>query len=348
MALRYYFAYSSLCVLLAAFFPAMLAANKDRRFSKWYIYSAVLLPVALLHAIFLKKPVHLVTVYTHSKSNPTHMHKKTYKAVPKGKKNIVVSPKYIYAVFFSKLIFGAFMGIVLFAIFRTFVYDTKTLRLASVIFAALFSLFLSMVEICRLSRFPLIADEITKRAIIIAGISLMCSLPFFLLKTFVFDKTLPAYSDFLMFACTVSSFALFVVFLLKRQNYYYAFFYKFSDYCVISMCAYAIFSAVTLIWMSIYDIRNFIHAIAMPMQIFNPKYLSGVGYIDNISYIYSSAFVHLFIEIVILFSGLSCRSFKRKELLYRVEYRTKAFRMSRKPILRRHIPKPTDPMEQSL
>lgn len=339
MLSAYYVAYLTLAILLAAFVPAMFAAGKERRFSKWYVYGVALLPVAFVHSLMLKKPEHIINIYIHDKNNPTRRRKKTYRAVSAEKRSIVISPRHIYAVFFSKLIFGAFVALTIFAVFRTFVYSTDSLRTGCVIFAILFSTMLSIVELCRLSRFPIIADEITKRALIMVWISIVCSLPMYLVKNYVLDNIFPVrYGDFTMFVCTAASFAIFLTLLLKRQSMYYAFFNGFSDYCVLSMCAYAIFAAISLIWMSISNIREFIYAVAMPAQLFNLEYLSGVDVIEKISYIYSSALVHLFVELMILFSGLLCYGFKKKELEYRIEYRSKAFRMSRKRILRRHIP----------
>ena len=77
----------------------------------------------------------------------------------------------------------------------------------------------------------------------------------------------------------------------------------------------------------------------MQMQLFNFTYFSGVEYIDKMSTIYLSATTHLIVALLLLLSGLRCSAFKKKELTYRVEYRTKAFRTSLKPALYRHIPK---------
>lgn len=339
MSLRYYFVYTSLCVFLAAFVPAMIAAKRERHFSHWYVYSVFLLPIAFVHSLLLKKPIHYINVFTHSKAVPSAIKKKTYKAVPAEQKRILVTPSYIYKVFFSKLLFGAFVALTLFALFRTIVYDTKSLRITCVVFGVAFSTFMSIVEICRFSRFPLIADEVTKRALMIGAISITCSLPVVLLKKLVLDNLLPEiYAPLSMFLCTVVSFGAFLLLLFKMQRIYYSIFAKFSDYCLISIAAYGIFAAVSLIWLSVSAIQRYIYIFAMPMQIFNLEYLAGVDYIGKLSYIYSSALVHLFIALMLLFSGILCRKFKRKEFEYRVEYRSKAFRMSRKPILRRHLP----------
>lgn len=317
----------------------MIAAYKNHRFSRWYVYSFILFPFALFHSIMLKKPLHRINVFRYDADTPMMRKKSSYLKVPVEKKKRFFSPGYVCMVFVSKLIFGAFIALALFAFFRMFVRDTSSLRFICCVFALLFSMLLSVTQLCGFSRFPLIADEITKRAIVVCGVSVICSLPLFLIKKIILDGILPQHSEFAMFICTLTSFGLFLFLLLRVQSYYYSIFYKFSDYCVLSICAYAIFTAITLIWMSISDIRAFIYAIAMPMQIFNLTYLSGVDYIENISYIYSSAFVNLFIEIIILFSGLLCRNYKKKEFAYRVEYRTKAFRISQKRVLRRHIPK---------
>lgn len=339
MSLRYYIVYASLCVLLWAFFPAMVAAKRERSFSKWYVYSVLLFPVALIHSFLLEKPRHYVNVFFHDKENPSKIKKKTFRTVPTEQKKVLVTPSYIYKVFFSKLLFGAFVGIVFFALARAFVYDTETLRVSCILFAVLFSAFLSAVELCRFSRFPMIADEITKRALIFSGVSACCSFPIILLEILLLDnivaeKHIPA----VMFLCMILSFGAFLILLFRVQRIFYSVFNKFSDYCLISIASYGIFAACSLIWLSISGLQKYIYLFAMPMEIFSIEYLSGVGYIENLSHIYSSAVVHLFVAVMLLLSGLLCRRYKRKEFEFRVEYRTKAFRMSRKPILRRHIP----------
>lgn len=339
MSLRYYIVYASLCVLLAAFFPAMVAAKRERSFSKWYIYSVLLFPAALIHSFLLKKPRHYVNVFFHDKENPSKIKKKTFRTVPSEQKKILVTPSYLYKVFPSKLLFGAFAGIVLFALYRAFVYDTQTLRIACVLFSVIFSSFLSMVEICRFSRAPMIADEITKRTLFIGAISICCSLPIILIKVLLLDNLISErYMPAVMFLCIMLSFGAFLILLFRMQRIFYSVFNKFSDYCLISIASYAVFAACSLIWLSISGLQKYIYLFAMPMQIFSIEYLSGVDYIGKLSYIYSSALVHLFIAVVLLLSGLLCRRYKRKEFEFRVEYRSKAFRMSRKPILRRHIP----------
>lgn len=339
MSHRYYIVYASLCVLLAAFFPAMFAAKQERSFSKWYVYSVLLFPVALIHSFLLKKPRHYVNVFFHDKENPSKIKKKAFRTVPTEQKRVLVTPSYIYKVFFSKLLFGAFVGIVFFALARAFVYDTQTLRVASVLFAVIFSAFLSMVEICRFSRLPMIADEITKRTLFIGAISICCSLPIILIKSFILDNIVSErHMPAVMFLCIMISFGLFLVLLFRIQRIFYCVFNKFSDYCLISIASYGVFAACSLIWLSISGLQKYVYLFAMPMQIFSIEYLSGVEYIEKLSNIYSSALVHLFIAVILLLSGLLCRRYKRKELEFRVEYRSKAFRMSRKPILRRHIP----------
>ncbi len=338
MSPRYYIVYASLCVLLAAFFPAMVAAKKERSFSKWYVYSVMLFPVSLVHSFLLKSPRHYVNVFFHDKENPAKIKKKTFPAVPTLQKKIVVTPSYIYKVFFSKLLFGAFIGISLFALSRAFVYDTQTLRIACVMFSVIFSAFLSVVEMCRFSRFPMLADEITKRTLFFGAISVCCSLPIILIKGLILDNIVPErYMPAVMFICMILSFGAFLLLLFRMQRIFYSVFDKFSDYCLISIAAYGIFAACSLIWLSISGLQKYIYLFAMPMQIFTTQYLSGVDYIEKLSYIYSSALVHLFIAVILLLSGLLCRRYKRKEFEFRVEYRSKAFRMSRKPILRRHI-----------
>lgn len=43
-----------LSLLVLAYIPAIVAAYKNRRFSRWYIYALVLFPVALFHSFSLK------------------------------------------------------------------------------------------------------------------------------------------------------------------------------------------------------------------------------------------------------------------------------------------------------
>lgn len=334
----YYYAYGTLGVLLMAFIPGIIAAEKEHRFSRWYLYGILLFPVAFIHSLLLKKPIHKINVITHDKKNPAKRKVSSYRTVPAEKKQIVISPKYLYMVFFSKLIFGGFVALSVFAVFRTFVQGTESLRLACSAFAVAFSVLLSVVEICRYSRLPLIADEITKRALITIFYSIICSLPVFLIEKLILDNIIPAnYQDFIRFICIVLSFAIFTALLLKKQQFYYSVFSRFTDYCLLSVFAYAIFAAISLIWMSISGINHLIYAVAMPTQIFNMEYFSDVEIIENLSYIYSSALVHLCIALLLIFSGLMCKRYKRSEIEARIEYRSKAFRMSRKRILRRHI-----------
>lgn len=335
----YYYAYGTLGVLLAAFIPGIIAAGRERRFSKWYLYGILLFPAAFIHSLFLKKPVHKINVIIHDKENPAKVKRKSYSTVAKEKKKITVSPKYIYMVFFSKLIFGAFVAFSVFAVFRTFVYGTDNLRRACVLFAILFSVLLSVVELCRYSRLPRMADEITKRALIMLAFSVVCSLPIFLIKTFLLDKVVEEYQiNFATSVCILISLVVFIVLLTRKQQLYYSVFNRFSDYCMLSIFAYAIYAAITLIWMSMSQVRHLTLAVAMPAQILNIEYFSDVTFLGKLSSIYSAALVHLCIAALLFVSGLVCKGNKRKELERRIEYRSKAFRMSRKGILRRHIP----------
>jgi len=336
----YYFLYGTLAVLLAAYIPGIIAAEKEHRFSVWYIYGVVLLPVAIIHSLLLKKPTHLINVFTHDKNNPLKRKKKTYASLPREKRRLYFSPKHIYAVFFSKLLFGAFVAFSVFAIFRTLVHGTESLRRACVIFAILFAVLLAVVELCRYSRFPLIADEITKRALIIISFSIACSLPFYLLKTFIADVFFTErFANLAGFLLSMFSSVLFVVLLLRRERVYYSFFGRFSEYCILNMCAYAMYAAISLVWMSVTDFRDLVYLVSMPAQLFNMNYISEIKALERLPYIYSSALIHLIIEGIIFVSGLLCLGFKKKEMAFRVEYRSKAFRMSRKRVLRRHIPK---------
>ena len=340
MISAYYFLYGTLGVLLAAYIPGIIAAEKEHRFSVWYIYGVLLLPVAIVHSLLLKKPTHLINVFTHDKNDPLKRKKQSYALIPREKRKFYFSPKHIYIVFFSKLLFGAFVAFSVFAVFRTLVYGTESLRRACAVFAILFAVMLAIVELCRYSRLPLIADEITKRALIIISYSIVCSLPFYLLKVFVADVFFTQrYANLAGFLLSMASSILFVVLLLKRERVYYSFFSRFSEYCLLSMCAYAMYAAISLVWMSVTNFRDLVYLLSMPAQLFNMNYISEIKVLERLPYIYSSALVHLIIEGILFISGLLCRGFKRKEMEFRIEYRSKAFRMSRKRVLRRHIPK---------
>lgn len=335
----YYFACFILVVLILAFIPAMVAAHKKHHFTGWYVYSVFLFPVALAHSLTLKKPRHFIKIYKYAASSPTKRMKRIYSAAPEKRVKVKTPFKHLCAVFFSKLLFGLLVALSLFAMFRTFAHDTLLLRLTCGAFALVFSALLSLVEILRLSKFPLFADEITKRALEMSFLCIAISLPLYLLKVFVLDKLFPAHSDFMLFLCTIISFAVFIYQLYSRQSKYYSFFHNFFDYCAISLFSYSIFAASSLIFMSVVRPISLHYAFAMPVQGFNLKHLSGVTIISDLSFIYSAALVHLFVLLVLLLSGLLCLKFKRDEYAARIEYRSKAFSMTRKRVLRRHIPK---------
>ena len=326
-----------LFVVIAAFVPAIIAACKNLHFSKWYIYALFLFPVALVHSLVIKKASIVPTIGVVT-STSAGRKKKVYKALPLENQRREVSPVLMCAVFFSKLIFGAFVALSFFALFRTFVSDIPFLRTICINFAIVFSLMLSVVQMCGFSRIPVIADEITKRAIIISFYSIVCSLPLFLIKEFVLDKAFEGYEAFFTFLCSAIAMVIFVLALLSRQRLYYNIFAKFADYCSLSIFAYAIYAAISLIALSTDLTRPLINAFAMPMQVLHLENLGNISYIPDLSYIYSSALAHLCVALIILLSGLLCRNYKEKEMLERVEYRSTAFRMNRKRILRRHIP----------
>lgn len=329
-----------LVLIIVAFIPAIIAACKDLRFSKWYVYSFFLFPIALVHSLVIKKPqvVPTIAVFYPDEKSPSGRKRKVYKLVSIKNHSRKISPIYICAVFLTKLIFGAFTGLSFFALFRVLNGDIKFLSGTCLNFAIAFSIMLSIVQICGFSRFPVIADEITKRAIIFLFFSVLCSFPLYFIEKNAlasFDK----YKDFFTFLCAAVSMIAFVLVLLRRQRVYYRIFSKFSDYCVLSMAAYVIYAAIALILLSLDGVRHYINMIAMPMQVLSFDNLGEIAKaIPDLSYIYSSAVAHLMVELIILLSGVLCRDFKRKEFEARVEYRTKAFRMSRKRILRRRIP----------
>ncbi len=338
--MTYIFAMMVLVLIVAAFVPAIIAACKNLRFTKWYVYSLFLFPIALIHSLCLKKTgfVHKIAVYR-TDVKKAQRTKTVYKTLSVENHKRMVSPVFICAVFFSKLIFGAFVALSFFALFRTLNSDITFLRSACVNFAILFSLMLSIVQICGFSRLPILADEITKRALIFLFYSFICSLPLYLIKEFILDKVLVKYSDFFTFLCAALAMVSFMILLLRRQRVYYGVFSRFSDYCLISMASYVIYAAITLILLSIDVVRPYVNMVAMPMQVLSLENLGEIStYIPDLSYIYSSAFAHFFVVVIIFLSGLMCRDFKKKEFAARVEYRTNAFRMSRKRILRRHIP----------
>lgn len=335
----YFFSCFVLLIFLLAFIPAMIAASKKRRFTGWYVYSLFLLPVALAHSLTLKRPRHFIKVYRFSGDTPTKRLKKIYAAYTQNTKKRL-SFRYVCMVFLSKLLFSALFSVVLFALFRTFTKDTILLRATFIMFAVVFSALFSTAEILGISKLPLIADEITKRALEIVLVCIFCSAPLYLIKVFVLDAIIPLYGDFSLFICTVISLVLFVYILLSRQSRYYAFFNKFFDYCTISLLAYTVFAAASLTFMSVVKSFDLHFAFVMPVQGFNLGYLSGVHIIKGLSHIYSAAFMHLFFIIILVISGFLCRNFKRKEILARIEYRSRAFNMTQRKILRRHIPKP--------
>ncbi len=328
-----------LALTILAFIPAIIAACKDLHFTKWYIYSFFLFPIALVHSLVIKKSqfVHTIGVFTEDKKNPSGRAKKVYKALSFGEQSREVSPVYICVVFLSKMIFSAFVALAFFALFRVLNSDIAFLRTVCTNFAIAFAIMLSIVQICGFSRVPVIADEITKRAIVMLFFSILCSLPFYLIKKFLlapFEK----YSDFLTFLCAALSMISFVLILLSRQRIYYSAFSRFTDYCTLSLLSYSIYAAISLILLSMDFVRPYVNMVAMPMQVLSLDNLGEIAdALPDLSYIYSSALAHFAVALIILLSGLLCRDYKRKELEARVEYRTNAFRMSRKRILRRHI-----------
>lgn len=325
--------------LILAFAPAMIAAYKKRRFTGWYVYSVFLFPVALAHSLMLKKPRRFIKIYKYDTITPSKRIKKIFAAAPEVPFRKKPSFRHLCEVFLSKLLFGILLALSLLALFRTFAPDTLFLRQSCMVFAFVFSVLFSLVELLCLSRLPLIADEITKRALEISLISVLCSLPLYLLKVFVLDKIIPAHANFSLFVCTIISFVAFIWILHSIQSKYYASFNRFFDYCTTSLLAYGVFAGSSLIFMSTTKSYALHYALIMPVQGFNLGYLSGLPVIDNLSRIYSAAFVHLFVLMILLISGLLCYKFKAGEIRARIEYRSSAFRMSQKRILRRHIPK---------
>lgn len=324
-------------LILLGYIPAMIAASKNHSFLRWYLFGVILFPVALTYSIRLKEPVRVINVLSSKDSGGRR--KKSYKRVTPAK-NIkkTVSFSYILTVFLTKAIFGVFLGLVSFAIIRTFARDTVDLRVLCMLFSVIHTILMSVTEICRLSRIPVMADEITKRALQIFAISVITSVPMFLLSRLITTNFL-FHTQFVRFLFTLAAFGLFLILLFRLQGYYYGRFSKFFDYCMLSVFSYIVFSATTLVFISTRGARDVAYAIAMQMQLFNFTYFSGVEYIDDMSFIYLAATTHLIVATLIILSGLRCKAFKKKELAYRAEYRTKAFRTTLKPVLFRHIPR---------
>ena len=332
--------YTVLCIVLSliclGFIPAMIASAKNYSFLKWYGFGVVLFPVALVSAILLKKPVRIVNVL----SSKDHSRKRRqYRLINKEKTTERISLGYILAVIFTKAIFSAFAGLIAFALSRVFLNDSVSLRITCVTFGAILTVLLSITEIWGFSRLPILADEITKRALQIFVISAVVSLPMFLAKNFI-TSHITKYQEFVRFLCTLTSFVAFLLLLFRMQRRYYGIFSKFFDYCTISLCSYVVFSAVTMVFLSLSKkIRWAVYAFAMQMQLLNFSYFSEIKHIVNPKSLIVAAVVHLIARVLLLFSGLRCKAYKKKELEYRIEDRTKAFRTSQKRALRRHIPK---------
>ena len=330
--MEYAIIFLAMGLILLAFIPAMIGAYKGHRFSAWYVYGILLLPAAVVHAVILKKPARCINVYM---QNPRK--RRTYKKVPDKKSEKKISAGYVAVVFLSKLIFGTFCAAVFYTVCRVFVYDTPVLRTLAISFAVIFSVMLSVVELYSISHITILADEITKRALYMIAFSAIASLPLFLIEN-VLCALWSDYSEFWTFLCTVVSFGVFAMLIVNMQQRYYSIFQKFSDYTVLSMLSYSVFAAIMLICLSFPGTRSIGNALCLPMRLFNTEYLSAVGKLIDASYIYFSAISHLLMEIIILISGALCYKYKKREMQYRIEYREKAFRMSRKRILRRHIP----------
>lgn len=323
-----------LALILAAFIPAMIAANKDYRFVKWYVYALVLFPVALVHSLKLKKPVRIVNVFS-EKSDRTRVRKR-YKKVSIQSRDLNLSFRYIAIVFLTKFLFSGFLALVAYAIMRSYNYDTLSLRITAVIFCFVMTVFLSITEIAGFSRITVFADELTKRALYFIAASALASLPMFIISRIITGVG-GNHIEFYRFLCTLISFVLLVSFVLRLQSRFYGKFYRFFDYCVLSIFSYGMYSAVMVVLMTISDLRIVANALSMPMYIFDFSYFSDVKSVSNFSGVHLAVMANLLVCALIFISGLLCKNYKKKELLSRVEYRTKAFRMSKKRTLRRHI-----------
>ncbi len=329
------------CVVLAliilAFIPAMVASQKNRPFVRWYVYGILLFPAALIHSILIKKPIRLINIYSSTEDRSRKI--KTYKALPIKKNNRKLSFSYVVMVFFAKLLFGMLVAFMAFAIIRTYTPDSLTLRWTAVCFAGILAAMLSVTEIFGFSRVPYIADEMTKRSLEMLAFSVIVSAVMSGVKILI-TSNVESHLEFYRFLCTAIAFVLFCVLLFNMQRRYYRIFYGFFDYCMISVGSYIMYAAVTLVSVTLFGKGKVImYALSMPMQMFNFSYFSNVSYIDSLPLVYSAALVHAIVVLLLLLSGLQCLAYRKKELAFRVEYRSKAFRMTRRQALRRHIPK---------
>ena len=323
-----------LCLVILGFIPAMISANKGYHFLRWYLYGVALFPVAFIHSLLLKEPVYVMNVYSFTHDGKRK--RKSYRTIAKAAQG-KISFKYVAVVFLSKLVFGVLAGVVAYAIIRIFNSNVVLLTFTCSSFSVCVAVAMTITEIFRLSHISIIVDEMTKRALIMLVISVAVSVLMYTVKVVITNNVLQ-YSEFSRFVCTIVSFVGFLVLLLYMQRRYYRAFQNFFDYCTISLFSYVLFAAVMLVILSLSKKLLLISSVlSMPVQLFNFSYFSNVTYIEKIPTIYSAALVHGFVELLLLISGLQCRAYKTKERKYRVEYRSKAFRMSRKRALRRHI-----------
>lgn len=323
-------------LILIAFVPAIIASHKNYSFTAWYFYGVIFFPIALAEAIKLKKPVRKINVLMSGEGR--NRKKKTYLKAYRKKERYISFP-FILAVFVTKLFFGLFIGLAAYALARMFFNDSPILRGIYISFSLIYAMLLSYTQICEVSTFPVLADEITKRALLIIAISAAASLPMFLLKNII-TVNVSDNREFIRFICTLSAFVIFMALVFRMQRRYYGLFAKFFDYAGISMFAYVFYASVMLVAMSLSKgFRVVANALAMQLQLFNFKYFENIGYIGNLPSIYAAAAVHFVVLLLLAVSGWQCCKYKKKELEYRIEYRTKAFRMSRKRVLRRHVSK---------
>ncbi len=334
--MEYVVSFSLLLLIVLAFIPAMIASGKNASFGVWYVFGLFLFPIALIKAICLKKPVKVIAV--HRTDELGNRRKKRYQKANNADLSRKKSFKYLCVVFVTKLIFSVLVSFVALAVIRLYTPPTIILYVGCVVFALLCAIMLSVVEICECAGIVLLADEITKRTLMLFAISAIVSVPMFLLSNLI-TGVMPVQRQFVRFCATLLSFAGFVSLLFKFQRRYYSIFGKFFDYCILSIIAYVFFAATTLAMLSMSKLSFIAYLIAVPIQIFNFTYFDTVEYIASLSVVYTAAVAHLILAVLLLFSGVNCKRFKNKEFIERVEYRTKAARMSKKRILRRHIPK---------
>ena len=332
--LRYVIICTAIFLSAAAFVPAICAARRKRSFTRWYIYGFFLFPIAFIHSLVIPEKAAAVRVFMHKKG-AEKAECRVYRIKQKNRQNEAVTGRFLACSVLPTALFGLLWAVSLFGISRIFLPDGFWIRLLCGTAGVLCAVFLSAAEIMKLSKAPLIAGEVVRRTVNTVLASLICSLPVYLLEKLLLAVRPQKEMQLWSFLCAAAGAVLFISVLLKIESSYYAVFASFFDYCVISMIAYAMYAAVTLVCMSVSHADN-VYIAAFWLKLFNIDYINDTV-LENASSIYSAAALHLLTEGIILLSGLLCLRYRRKERQFRTEYRSHAVRMSQKPILRKHI-----------